>query len=246
MRKGVVTDLEETVKAIEAATERAERMAGVHISHVYVGVTGEHIQSTNNRGVVAVSGDDREVIASRRQARRRRVEDHQPRGRPPDHPRAAAPLHDRRTGRRHRSGRDVGQPARSRHAHRHRRLDVHRQRAQVRAPRRARAGRDRVRAARIIGRDAARRKRNTSAACCSTSAAERPTSRSSPAAASCTARRFRSAETSSPTTSRSACKTTFAEAENVKRTYGSGLIHPDEAEQVVSSEDRSTAAARAR
>ncbi len=63
MRKGVVTDLEETVRAIEAATEKAERMAGVHVSHVYVGVTGEHIQSTNNRGVVAVSGEDREVIA---------------------------------------------------------------------------------------------------------------------------------------------------------------------------------------
>jgi len=62
MRRGVVTDLEETVKAIEAATERAERMAGVEISQVYVGVTGEHIQSTNNRGIVAVSGEDREVV----------------------------------------------------------------------------------------------------------------------------------------------------------------------------------------
>jgi cell division protein FtsA len=61
MRKGVVTDLEETVRAIESATEKAERMAGVHVSQVYVGVTGEHIQSTNNRGVVAVTGDDREV-----------------------------------------------------------------------------------------------------------------------------------------------------------------------------------------
>jgi cell division protein FtsA len=37
-------------------------MAGVHVSHVYVGVTGEHVQSTNNRGVVAVTGEDREVI----------------------------------------------------------------------------------------------------------------------------------------------------------------------------------------
>src|ERR1700682_1825837 len=64
LRKGVVTDLEETVKSIEAATERAERMAGVHISHVYVGVTGEHVQSTNNRGVVAISGEDREVARS--------------------------------------------------------------------------------------------------------------------------------------------------------------------------------------
>ena len=63
MRKGVVTDLEATVHAIEAATEKAERMAGVHVSHVYVGVTGEHMQSTNNRGVVAVTGEDREVIA---------------------------------------------------------------------------------------------------------------------------------------------------------------------------------------
>jgi cell division protein FtsA len=61
MRKGVVTDLEETIKSIEAATEKAERMAGVHISDVYVAITGEHIRSTNNRAVVAVQSDDREV-----------------------------------------------------------------------------------------------------------------------------------------------------------------------------------------
>src|SRR5271165_3014101 len=62
LRKGVITDLEETVRSIEAATEKAERMAGVHIAHVYVGVTGEYVQSTNNRGVVAISGDEREVV----------------------------------------------------------------------------------------------------------------------------------------------------------------------------------------
>src|SRR5579863_6445936 len=61
MRKGVVVDLEETIKSIEAATEKAERMAGVHIGDVFVGITGDHIRSTNNRAVVAVSGDDREV-----------------------------------------------------------------------------------------------------------------------------------------------------------------------------------------
>ena len=64
MRKGVVTDLEETVKSIEVATERAERMAGVHVSHVYVGVTGEHVTSTNSHAVVAVAGEGREVVAS--------------------------------------------------------------------------------------------------------------------------------------------------------------------------------------
>ncbi len=61
MRKGVVVDLDETIKSIEAATEKAERMAGVHFNEVFVGITGDHIRSTNNRAVVAVSSDDREV-----------------------------------------------------------------------------------------------------------------------------------------------------------------------------------------
>ncbi len=61
LRKGVVVDLEETVKSIEAAIEKAERMAGVHLGEVFVGITGDHIRSTNNRAVVAVSGEDREV-----------------------------------------------------------------------------------------------------------------------------------------------------------------------------------------
>ncbi|MDQ2864676.1 MAG: cell division protein FtsA [Candidatus Eremiobacteraeota bacterium] len=64
MRKGVVVDLEETIKSIEAATERAERMAGVHIGDVFVGITGDHIRSTNNRAVVATTNDDREVAHS--------------------------------------------------------------------------------------------------------------------------------------------------------------------------------------
>src|SRR3984885_3874996 len=61
MRKGVVVDLDETIKSIEACTEKAERMAGFHVSDVFVGITGDHIRSTNNRAVVAVSGEDREV-----------------------------------------------------------------------------------------------------------------------------------------------------------------------------------------
>jgi cell division protein FtsA len=61
MRKGVVVDLEETIKSIEGATEKAERMAGIHVGDVFVGITGDHIRSTNNRAVVAVSGEDREV-----------------------------------------------------------------------------------------------------------------------------------------------------------------------------------------
>jgi cell division protein FtsA len=61
LRKGVVTDLEETVKSIEAAIETAERMAGSHIAAAYVGITGEHVRSQNTHGIVAVGSDDREV-----------------------------------------------------------------------------------------------------------------------------------------------------------------------------------------
>ncbi|HEY9085227.1 MAG TPA: cell division protein FtsA [Candidatus Tyrphobacter sp.] len=61
MRKGVVVDLDQTIKSIEAATEQAERMAGLNVQDVYVGITGEHIRSTNNRAVVATANDNREV-----------------------------------------------------------------------------------------------------------------------------------------------------------------------------------------
>ncbi|PIU63270.1 MAG: cell division protein FtsA [Armatimonadetes bacterium CG07_land_8_20_14_0_80_40_9] len=61
LRKGVVVDLGDTVRSIERAVEKAERMAGVDIEGVYVGVAGEHISSLNNRGVVAVSGSRGEV-----------------------------------------------------------------------------------------------------------------------------------------------------------------------------------------
>jgi len=64
MRKGVVIDIEATTRAIEDAVERAERMAGMTISALYVGVSGEHITSTNSRGVIAVSRGDHEISAA--------------------------------------------------------------------------------------------------------------------------------------------------------------------------------------
>ncbi|MDQ7819793.1 MAG: cell division protein FtsA [Armatimonadota bacterium] len=64
IRKGVVIDLDATTRAIEEAVERAERMAGITISSLYVGVSGEHITSTNSRGVVAVSRGDHEISSA--------------------------------------------------------------------------------------------------------------------------------------------------------------------------------------
>ncbi|MGH7737084.1 MAG: cell division protein FtsA [Candidatus Tyrphobacter sp.] len=61
MRKGVIVDLDQTIKSIEAATEQAERMAGVPVEDVFVGITGDHIRCTNSRAVVATANETREV-----------------------------------------------------------------------------------------------------------------------------------------------------------------------------------------
>jgi cell division protein FtsA len=61
LRRGVVVNIDSTVEAIRQAVAEAEQMAGVEIAAVYAGVAGGHIRSVNSRGVVAVSGKDREV-----------------------------------------------------------------------------------------------------------------------------------------------------------------------------------------
>jgi cell division protein FtsA len=61
LRRGVVVDIEQTVRAIVESRERAQRMAGVEIHSVVVGVTGEHIASVNSRGVIAITHADRQV-----------------------------------------------------------------------------------------------------------------------------------------------------------------------------------------
>jgi cell division protein FtsA len=61
LRKGVVVNIEGTVKSIEKAVKEAELMAGVDLNTVFVGIAGSHIRGINSRGVVAVSGKDKEV-----------------------------------------------------------------------------------------------------------------------------------------------------------------------------------------
>ena len=63
LRRGVVVNIDSTVEAIKHAVAEAEQMAGVEVAGVYAGVAGGHIKSLNSRGVVAVSGKDREVSA---------------------------------------------------------------------------------------------------------------------------------------------------------------------------------------
>jgi cell division protein FtsA len=60
-RKGNIINVDATIEAIKRAAEEAEIMAGVQISRAWVGISGSHVRSFNSRGVVAVSGKDREI-----------------------------------------------------------------------------------------------------------------------------------------------------------------------------------------
>ena len=72
LKRGVVVDIEDTVKSIRHAVEEAEVMAGQPIRSVYVGVAGGHIRSLNSQGIVAIrdgevsAGDIERVIDAAR------------------------------------------------------------------------------------------------------------------------------------------------------------------------------------
>jgi cell division protein FtsA len=61
LTRGVVTNIEKTVRSIEMAIQDAEAQSGVKISSVTVGIAGDHIQSFQSRGVVAISHPDNEI-----------------------------------------------------------------------------------------------------------------------------------------------------------------------------------------
>lgn len=59
LRKGVVVNIENTVRSIRRAIEEAEIMANCSIGSVYTGVAGAHIQGHRSQGVIIIK--DREV-----------------------------------------------------------------------------------------------------------------------------------------------------------------------------------------
>lgn len=60
IKRGVVVDIEATVRSIQRAVQEAELMAGCEIHSVYVGIAGSHVSSTNSHGIVGIR--DREVL----------------------------------------------------------------------------------------------------------------------------------------------------------------------------------------
>jgi len=63
LRKGVVINIEATLKAVGTAIEKAVMMSGREVSNCWTSIGGSHIDGINSRGVVAVSGKkrDREI-----------------------------------------------------------------------------------------------------------------------------------------------------------------------------------------
>jgi cell division protein FtsA len=61
LRKGSIVDIDETVHSIRKAVEQAERMVGLPINKVIVGISGNHVHLQDCHGVVAVSSENREI-----------------------------------------------------------------------------------------------------------------------------------------------------------------------------------------
>ena len=56
LKKGIVVNIESTVKSIRQAVKQAEESAGCDLSTVYVGIAGNHIKGFNSPGIIAING----------------------------------------------------------------------------------------------------------------------------------------------------------------------------------------------
>ncbi|MGG3564786.1 cell division protein FtsA [Neobacillus rhizosphaerae] len=61
LRKGSIVDMDDTVHSIKRAIEQAERMIGMEIREVVVGISGHNVMLQHCHGIVAVSSQNREI-----------------------------------------------------------------------------------------------------------------------------------------------------------------------------------------
>lgn len=64
LTRGVVTNIDKTVRSIQSAVAEAESRSGIRIQSVIVGIAGDHIQSFQSRGVIAISAPENEISQS--------------------------------------------------------------------------------------------------------------------------------------------------------------------------------------
>jgi len=61
IQKGQITSIEDLVSSVSSAVEKTEKMIGMPIDKVWVGVSGANIISQDSKGVIAVSRNDGEI-----------------------------------------------------------------------------------------------------------------------------------------------------------------------------------------
>ncbi len=59
--RGVIANIDKTVKAISDAVDLAEKDAQCEIQEVYVGIAGQHIKSLQHRGILARDNNEKEI-----------------------------------------------------------------------------------------------------------------------------------------------------------------------------------------
>jgi len=61
LHKGLVVNINDAREAIRESVRKAEQACNYKVESAYIGVTGRHVDSVNNRGVVAITRNDRLV-----------------------------------------------------------------------------------------------------------------------------------------------------------------------------------------
>lgn len=80
MKKGVVVNIESTVRSIRQAMEAASNMAGCDIETAYVGIAGNHIKGFNSPGIIALNHQEirqKDIEAVVRAAKTVKISDNQ-------------------------------------------------------------------------------------------------------------------------------------------------------------------------
>ncbi len=64
LNRGVVVNIDKTVKAIRSVIDQAQQQAGIKIIEAVVGIAGDHIEAFQTRGIVGLSNQNHEISRS--------------------------------------------------------------------------------------------------------------------------------------------------------------------------------------
>ncbi len=64
LRRGVVVNIDKTVRSIQQAVEQASSQSGIAIREVVVGIAGDHIDSFRNRSIITIPDTSREISST--------------------------------------------------------------------------------------------------------------------------------------------------------------------------------------